>query len=146
MEFEFTFWHWWIFAAILIILEVLLPTFYLLWTGIAAFIVGVIVWLIPSLAWEVQFVSFAILSVLSVVLWRNYAKKNPVISDEPLLNRRGEQYVGRVVTLKEPIVDGQGKVRLDDSTWKIHGEDGEIGTKIKIISVDNVIFQVEKIS
>lgn len=146
MEFEFTFWHWWIFAAILIILEVLLPTFYLLWTGIAAFIVGVIVWLIPSLAWEVQFVSFAILSVLSVVLWRNYAKKNPVISDEPLLNRRGEQYVGRVVTLKEPIVDGQGKVRLDDSTWKIHGEDCEIGTKIKIISVDNVIFQVEKIS
>ncbi|MBL1320758.1 MAG: NfeD family protein [Methylophaga sp.] len=146
MEFALTFWHWWIFAAALITFEVLLPTFYLLWTGIAAFIVGLIVWLVPSLAWEIQVVIFAVLSVLSIVMWRNYAQKNPVVSDEPLLNRRGEQYVGRVVTLKEPIVDGHGKVKLDDSTWKINGADCDAGTQIKIMSVNNVVFQVEKVS
>lgn len=145
-EFAPTFWHWWIFAAALITFEVLLPTFYLLWTGIAAFIVGLVLWLAPSLAWEIQVVIFAILSVLSIIVWRNYAKKNPVVSDEPLLNRRGEQYVGRVVTLKEPIVDGSGKVQIDDSTWKIIGDDCDAGTKIKLIAVNNVIFQVEKIS
>jgi membrane protein implicated in regulation of membrane protease activity len=146
MEFEPTFWHWWIFAAALIIFEVLLPTFYLLWTGIAAFIVGLLVWLVPSLAWEIQVVIFAVLAVLSIVMWRNYAQKNPVVSDEPLLNRRGEQYVGRIVTLKEPIVDGHGKVQLDDSTWKITGDDCDAGTQIKITSVNNVVFQVEKVS
>jgi membrane protein implicated in regulation of membrane protease activity len=62
------------------------------------------------------------------------------------LNRRGEQYVGRVVTLKEPIVDGHGKVQLDDSTWKITGDDCDAGTQIKITSVNNVVFQVEKVS
>ncbi|PHS25773.1 MAG: hypothetical protein COA83_04995 [Methylophaga sp.] len=146
MEFAPTFWHWWIFAAVLITFEVLLPTFYLLWTGIAAFIVGLVAWLFPSLVWEGQIVIFAILSVLSIVVWRNYAKKNPAVSDEPLLNRRGEQYVGRVVTLAEPIIDGIGKVKLDDSTWKIKGEDCDAGTKIKLIAVDNVVFQVEKVS
>jgi len=146
MEFALTFWHWWIFAAVLITLEVLLGTFDLLWTGIAAFIVGLVVWIFPSLAWEGQIVIFAILSVLSIIVWRNYAKKNPAVSDEPLLNRRGEQYVGRVVTLEEPIIDGIGKVKLDDSTWKVQGEDCDAGTKIKIIAVDNVVFQIEKIS
>ena len=146
MESDITFWHWWIFAALLITFEVLLPTFYLLWTGIAALIVGLIVWFVPSLFWEWQVVIFAVLSVLSIVVWRNYAKKNPAVSDEPLLNRRGEQYVGRVVTLSEPIVDGHGKVQLDDSTWKIHGEDCDAGTKIKITGVNNVVFQVEKVS
>lgn len=142
-EFALTFWYWWIFAAILIIFEVLLPTFYFLWTGIAAFIVGLIMLLVPSLVWELQIVIFAVLSVFSIVMWRNYAKKNPAVSDEPLLNRRGKQYVGRVITLKEPIVDGVGKVQIDDSTWKVMGEDCDVGTKVKLIDVNNVVFQVE---
>ncbi|MFW5426075.1 MAG: NfeD family protein [Methylophagaceae bacterium] len=146
MEFVPVFWHWWIFAATLITLELLLGTFDLLWTGIAAFVVGIIVWLFPTLSWEIQFILFAVLAFLSIKLWRTYFKNNPIKTDEPLLNRRGEQYVGRVVTLKEPIVDGYGKVKLDDSTWKINGEDCDAGTQIKITSVNNVVFQVEKVS
>ena len=88
---------------------------------------------------------FAVLSVASIVAWRSYYTKNPIITDEPLLNRRGEQYVGRVITLKEPIIDGQGKVQVDDSTWKIEGEDCPVGTKIKVVSINNVIFQVEMV-
>ena len=146
MELAFDFWHWWIFAVALVIIEILVPTFFFLWLGIAAFIVGGILWLMPSLAWEYQVFIFAILSVLSIVLWRHYYLKKPTETDEPLLNRRGEQYVGRIITLKEPIVDGQGKVKIDASTWKIEGEDCPEGTKIKITSVSNVIFKVELLS
>ena len=49
------------------------------------------------------------------------------------------------MTIKEPIEDGQGKIHLDDSTWKIEGEDCPSGTKIKIVSLNNVVFQVEKV-
>ena len=146
MELGFDFWHWWIFAVALVIIEILLPTFFFLWMAIAAFIVGGLLWLVPSLAWEYQVFIFAILSVVSIILWRHYYLKNPIETDEPLLNRRGEQYVGRVITLKEPIVDGQGKVKVDDSIWKIEGEDCPIGTKVKITSVSNVIFKVELLS
>ena len=51
--------------------------------------------------------------------------------------------MGRIITLKEPIQDGHGKVKIDDSTWKIEGPDCAIGTKIKIVSVNNVVFKVE---
>jgi membrane protein implicated in regulation of membrane protease activity len=140
------FWHWWIFAVILLIIEIVAPAFFALWMSIAAFITGVTLYLIPELSLEVQFVIFAVLSVVSIVLWRNYYVKNPIKTDEPLLNRRGEQYIGRVITLTSPIVDGIGKVSVDDSTWKVVGEDCSVGTKVKIVSVDNVIFNVEPVT
>ena len=143
---EFDFWHWWILAVALITLEVVLPTFFFLWVGVAAFLTGVILWLAPTLSWETQVLIFSVLSIVTVIIWRMYYHKRPIQTDEPLLNRRSEQYVGRVVTLKEAIVDGYGKIQLDDSTWKVRGEDCDAGTKIKITGVNNVIFQVEKVS
>lgn len=137
------FWHWWILAVVLVIVEILAPTFFALWLAVAAFMTGVALFLVPEMQWEYQVFLFAVLSVVSIVVWRHYYNKNPIVTDEPQLNRRGEQYVGRVITLQEPIVDGQGKVKVDDSTWKIEGDDCPQGSKIRIVSVDNVVFQVE---
>jgi len=137
------FWHWWIAAVVLIILEVLAPTFFALWLAIAAFITGLVLLLVPTMSWEMQLMIFAVLSVVSIVLWRFYYHKRPLHSDEPLLNRRGEQYIGRIFTLQEAIVDGFGKVKVDDSIWKVAGKDCPAGTKVKIINVNNVVFDVE---
>ncbi len=137
------FWHWWMAAVALVIIEMLAPTFFALWMAVAAFITGVALFFVPDMEWEYQVFFFAVLSILSIITWRYYYSKNPIETDEPLLNRRGEQYVGRVITLKDPIVDGQGKVKVDDSTWKIQGNDCPAGTKIKIISLNNVVFSVE---
>lgn len=144
--FALDFWHWWMLAVALVIIEILAPTFFALWMAVAAFMTGIALYLAPEMAWEYQVFIFAILSVASIVAWRNYYSKNPIETDEPLLNRRGEQYVGRVITLKEAIIDGQGKVSVDDSTWKIEGEDCPAGTKIKIVSINNVVFQVEAVN
>lgn len=145
MAFVFDYWHWYILGVALIIIEMLAPSFFALWVAISAFLTGTILYLMPSLAWEYQVIIFAVLSIVSILAWHQYYVKNPIVTDEPLLNRRGEQYIGRVMTLKEPIEDGQAKIRLDDSTWKIEGEDCPTGTKIKIVSLNNVVFQVEKV-
>lgn len=137
------FWHWWILAVVMISIEILAPAFFALWLGVAAFITGLIVYFMPEIQWEYQVFMFAVFSVASIAVWKVYYRKNPLRSDEPLLNRRGEQYVGRVITLQMPIEDGQGKVKVDDSTWKIEGENCPVGTKVKIVSVTNVVFQVE---
>ncbi len=140
------FWHWWIAAVLLLIIEILAPTFFALWLGIAALVTGSVVYFFPDLDWEYQVLLFSVLSLISIVLWHHYYKKNPISTDEPLLNRRGEQYINRVITLTEPIVDGQGKISIDDSTWKIEGEDCPAGTKVRITGVNNIVFQVEKVS
>ena len=81
--------------------------------------------------------------MISIVVWRSYFRKHPVTTDQPALNRRGEQYVGRTFTLEEPIVNGNGKIKVDDTTWKIIGADCLSGSKVKVVGVDGVILKVE---
>ena len=145
MPFIIDFWHWWILAVILVTIEILVPSFFALWMAIAAFLTGLALLLMPQLGWEFQLLLFAVLSVFSIVMWRHYYLKNPIESDEPTLNRRGEQYIGRVLTLQSPIIDGIGKIRLDDSIWKIEGPDCEAGKKVRLVGLDNVVFRVEPI-
>jgi membrane protein implicated in regulation of membrane protease activity len=137
-----TYWHWWILAAALIILEVFAPGAFFLWLGIAAGVVGGLIYLTPNLAWEYQVLVFSVLSVVSILVWRKYFRTIPEETDEPALNRRGEQYVGRVFTLTEPIVNSMGKIRVDDTTWKIRGEDCPVGTRVEVTGVDGTIFEV----
>jgi len=141
---EINFWHWLIIAVVLISIEMLLVgSFYLLWMGIAAGVVGVLLFLIPGLSFLVQALIFTVLSVVTLVAYKQYQRNNPVLSDQPNLNRRGEQYIGRVFTLENPIVNGVGKVKVDDSTWKISGADMATGTKIKVTAVEGTTFLVE---
>lgn len=139
------FWHWWVAALVIIIAEVtLFGAFFLMWIGIAAFVVGGAMLAVPGMGWHYQLVMWAVLSIGAVIGWHFYRKAHPATSDEPLLNRRGEQYVGRVFTLEEPVVNGQGKIKVDDSQWKIEAsEDFEAGTKVKVVGIDGTVLQVE---
>jgi hypothetical protein len=136
------YWHWWILAVGLVILEVFAPGAFFLWLGIAAGVVGALVYLVPGLGWEYQILLFSVLSVVSIVVWRRYFRQTPGDTDQPALNRRGEQYVGRLFTLSEPIVDGMGKIRVDDSTWKIRGKDCPVGSRVEVTGVDGTVLQV----
>ena len=137
------YWDWWLLGFILIILEMLLPGTFMVWLGSAALVVGLLVLLFPTLGWQWQWLLFALLSLASLSLWWAYFRKHTLQSAEPWLNRRGYQYIGRVLTLNAPIVNGQGKVRVDDSIWKIVGADCPAGTRVRVIGVDGVMLKVE---
>ena len=137
------FWHWWILAGILLILELTAPAFFFLWLGIAAAAVGMILLVFPAIPLETQLVLFGITSIVAIFAWRKYREAHPQTSDQPNLNRRGHQYIGRVFTLTDPIINGVGKVTVDDSTWRVKGPDLGAGTAIKVTGIDGVIFKVE---
>ena len=137
------FWHWWILALGLIILETVVPGTYFLWMGISAIVLGLLAYLIPSVSWETQLMLFAILSLVSIVGWRVWQSGHPDESDQPTLNRRGEQYIGRVFTLVTPIENGFGKVKVGDSLWRVKGADATAGMRVKVTAVDGVVLVVE---
>lgn len=143
---QVVFWHWWILAGVLLILELTSPVFFFLWVGIAAAAVGVLLLAIPSLTIEIQLVLFGILSIVAVIAWRKYREVHPRVSDQPLLNQRGRQYTGRIFTLDHPIVNGVGKVEVDDSTWRVKGPDLPAGTRIRVTGVDGVVFVIEPVT
>ncbi len=141
---QIEFWHWWIAGVALVIVEVFAPGAIFMWLGISAGLVGAMLLAVPDISWQVQFLVFAVLSVGSIAGWRVYHKRNPTETDLPTLNRRGEQYVGRVFTLEDGINNGTGVIRVDDSRWKIEGEDLPAGTKVRVTGVEGTVLKVER--
>ncbi len=142
---EVNFWHWLSFAVVLIILEVFSPGAFFLWLGIAAVGVGGVMFFLPHLSWQTQLTVYALFSIASLIGWR-YSLKFFHLRQKttaPNLNRRAEQYVGRTFTLIEPIVNGLGKINVDDSTWRVRGKDCPAGSQVKVTGVDGIIFEVK---
>ena len=142
MPFDVVFWHWWSLGAILLIVELLVPGMFFIWMGESAFVVGAVVWLFPAMAFEHQVLLFSVLSVLSILVFRRFLRTNPIQTDRPLLNQRAAQYVGRVFTLAEPIVNGRGKIRVDDSTWRVEGDDCPVGARVRVTDAEGVVLRV----
>lgn len=140
-----TFWQWWIFAVVLLILEVLLPGTVFLWMAAAAAVIGVLVFLMPSLSIPLAWTLFALLSVSSLLAWLSMRKKRSPESPSNL-NKRGQEYVGRVFTLTEPIVNGRGKLKIGDTLWTVEGDDCALGARIEIIAIDSGVLKSRCIS
>jgi membrane protein implicated in regulation of membrane protease activity len=119
-------WNWFILAVILFALETVIPGVHFLWFGVAAVLVGLLA-LATDIAWQWQLIAFAIIAVATVFLVRRYARPDATLSDLPDLNVRGAQYIGRTVTVEEPIRSGRGKVRVGDTVWQAEGPDSAAG-------------------
>lgn len=135
-------WNWLILAAVFLALELIVPGAFMLWLGLAALAVGLISFVIDW-SWQAQLVAFAVLSLALIPVWRRYAPRVERPSEAPLLNRRAESYVGRVFTLDNPIVDGVGRVRIDDTIWRVTGPDSAAGSRVRIVRVEGPNLFVE---
>jgi hypothetical protein len=143
-ELEIVFWNWWVLALILLVVELLAPGFFFLWMAASGFVTGCLLLLMPAIGIDLQILIFSVLSVAAITAWKLYGKKHPIATDHPLLNKRGDQYVGRIFSLYKPIENGEGKIKVDDSIWKVHGEDCDINAKVKVIAIRGTVFDVEK--
>lgn len=147
-----TFWHWLALGAALTILEIVLPGMFLLWLGAAGFLTGGLLWLLPKLTIETQLIFFAVLSVLSVLVGRVVQRgSREEESDQPLLNQRGEQYVGGIYVLEDDMANGHGKVSIGDTVWSVEMTADEPGLPaampkgafVKVIGVEGATLIVE---
>jgi membrane protein implicated in regulation of membrane protease activity len=139
------YWHWWVLAIVLFILEIFSPAAFFIWIGFAAGIMGFLL-LVGDFSWQTQFFMFAVLSVVCVIAGRNWFRRNPIESDEPNLNRRGQALIGRVFEVEQAIVDGTGRIRVGDTTWKVVGPDAAIGEKVRVVGIDSAVLNVERVA
>jgi len=135
-------WTWWIVAGVLFVLELLAPGVFFLWFGVAAMLTGVMV-LVVDVSWQVQIAVFSVLSVVSLVAGRRYFASLWNRTDQPNLNRRMNNFVGRSFQLDQPIHGRRGQIEIDDALWKIEGPDCEAGTWVTVRSVNGLSLVVE---
>lgn len=135
-------WTWWILGLALLAVEVIAPGFFFLWFGVAAILIGVSALLIDW-PWQLQIVGFGILSVISAVIGRKLLGYRDVQSEDPHLNIRTARLKGRTFVLSEPITAGSGRMKVDDSVWRVTGPDLPAGATVMVTGSDGTTLTVE---
>jgi len=136
-------WNWFILGVVLFVLEFMLPGVHFLWFGMAAVIVGVLA-MLTGVTWPFQVIAFVVIAVLTVFLVRRYVRTSGAITDQPDLNERGQQYVGRALVVEQAIQNGRGKVRVGDTVWQAEGPDAPAGSRVKVTAARGTVLVVER--
>jgi hypothetical protein len=135
-------WKWFILAAVLFVLEILLPGSFMMWLGLAAILVGIIssvaVW-----PWQLQLLAFAVFAIAAIPAWRRFAQRSELSGDRPFLNKRAEALVGREFKLERPIVNGVGTLHVDDTIWRLNGPDCPAGSAVRVTTAQGADIRVE---
>jgi hypothetical protein len=136
-------WAWILLGLALMGLELLAPGVFFLWLGLAALLTGVLDWAF-GLSWQAAALSFALLSVAAVLTGRAVTRHREDEDAAPAgLNRRAHALVGRVFTLETPIAEGSGRIRVDDSSWRVVGPSAPAGASVRVVKVDGATLVVE---
>ncbi|CAM5775971.1 membrane protein [Labrys miyagiensis] len=138
-----TVWGWFVLAAVLIGLEMLLPGAFMIWLGLAAAATGLLNLFVP-MDWPVALLVFAVLGVVFAWIGRRVsARVDAADTEQPFLNRRADALIGQSFTLTEPIVNGEGRIRIGDTVWHLHGPDAGVGARIRVVRVEGGRLVVE---
>jgi membrane protein implicated in regulation of membrane protease activity len=137
-------WHWFVLAVILIVLELTTTTGFLLGIAFAALALAGILWVVPDLSWDWQFLSFGVLSVVLTLGYRFYFRPDNDASDNPLLNDRAAQMVGKSFVLGVDL-DRSGADMLGDTRWALSSA-GRIkqGARVRVVAVEGMVLTVEE--
>ncbi len=144
MNFEiFGPWGWMIAGILLCAAEMLAPGMFMLWIGLAALATGMTLFAVPlGFAWAA--ILFGVFAVISLLLGRKFYGSRGVEGDRPFLNKRAEALIGRAYVLDQAITAGEGRIRVNDSTWRVRGADMAPGTRVKVTGIeDGVVLRVE---
>lgn len=138
------FWHWWVIAVALAVVEIWAPGAAFLWLGVAAGAVGVVLLVYPGLGWEGELLLFAALAIAAVLAGRFVYRRAGLHAAPNNLNRRAEQYIGTLHTLETAIVNGHGRAHVGDTSWSVQGPDLPAGATVRVVAVEGVVLKVEK--
>lgn len=136
----------WLVAALALgIAELLIPGVFAIFLAIAAAITGVAVIALPALPPAAQLASFAVWSVVTVMIGRRWYTDYPVPSSDAKLNDRAARLIGEIVTVEAPIEHGNGRVRVGDGSWPARGDDAAPGARVRVAAVEGGVLLVEPV-
>lgn len=149
MEVELAYWHWIVFGVILVLSEIALSTFFILWFGIAAILVGLLMLVAPELDLNWQILIWTGLSVVMALLWFRFLK--PLSVDQTKAGLSREAIVGEIgQVIRVPGNERRGKLRfpapiLGSDEWEIISTDElSEGERVQVKDVSGNTLVVKK--
>lgn len=139
-------WHWLAFGLCLLAIELIGTAGYFLWLGLSALIVGIVVVFLP-ISWQLQWITFASLSLVTTWLWWRKQLSNDQRGDaHRQLNQKEKQLIGKTSFVDHDINGEQFRLILGDTTWTAEcAEPLKAGDRVKVIAVDGIVVKVKPI-
>jgi len=129
-------------AALLALAELFVPGVFLIWVAAAAAVTGILS-LFIDLTVAGQLTVFGLSTILAVLGGRRWYLTHNVESENPLLNNRAAQLVGRTVTVVEAISATSGRAKVGDGEWPAKGPPMEKGAIAKVAAVESGVLRLE---
>ncbi len=135
----------WLAAALaLAIAELIAPGFFMIFLAAGAALTGFGILLVPGLSVLIQAVLFALFTGAAVGIGRRWYQRSEVETEDPLLNDRTSRLIGTVAEVCDPIISGEGRVRVGDGAWKARGPDMAKGNSARIVGAEGSVLLVER--
>lgn len=137
------FWIWLAIGVLLLAVEAMFSTEWLLWPAVSAGVVAVMTAAGVRLGLPGEVAVFAVLTVISTLLSRRLiSKANP---DGPDINDRDSRLVGQRARVVETFVSGRGRVFISGAEWpaEIVGEAPVEGQDVVVMRVNGSLLTVQ---
>ena len=141
-------WHWEIAGLALVLLELAVPAFFVIWFGFGAMLVGLVLLLAPGLALSAQIGVWVLASVAMTVLWFRVFKRS---QHKTLIGTAAGEVIGEIGLLVSAVAPFErGKVRfqrpvLGAEEWACVAESAiAAGQRVRVVSVEGSYVKVAK--
>lgn len=141
-------WHWTVVGIALILTELALPSFFLIWFGIAGLAMALVLLVAPELSLTAQIATWTALSLVMVALW--FRVFRPSFHKTRIGTSAGE-VIGEVGLLVGAVAPFQrGKVRfqrplLGAEEWVCLAESPiAAGERVRVVAVEGSFLKVVK--
>ena len=136
---------WFILGLLLMVTELILPTFIMLWFGLAALVMGFLSAYVPGLDIYQQIFIFAALALAFVFAWKMGLQKLVDKSPEEVSSQRMQELLGTVHRLSHPIQNSRGRLQISGISWLVECEEDAVaaGRYVRIIHFHGAKLVVE---
>ena len=142
-------WHWVAGGLILSLLELVIPSFTILWFGLGGILVGLILVFLPNISLSVQLVLWLLFSCSFVWVWFKYVKPKGDRTRSGLSKEAVVGQIGMAIEAGGPYQNGKVRFQvslLGDDTWTYVSDQGiERGDRVRVIDVEGQMLRVEKV-
>ena len=133
-------WHWLVFGMILIGIELVVPSFTIIWFGCGATLVAGLSWLVPGMSFSLQIFLWALASIFFTLVW--FRMLRPRMRDKTKAGLSSEAVLGESgLVIKAPNAGGRGTVKfttplLGSEEWQfICREPVAVGDRVTVVDV-----------
>jgi inner membrane protein len=139
-------WHWFVLGIVLMLLELAVPAFFLVWFGLGALIVGALVAVYSSAPFALQVLAWTGFSLFFVWLWFKVFKPNIYKSRAGMARGTLIGEVGLVTRDIRPYEKGQVRFQkpiLGDEVWEsVADEEIRVGQRVRVLEVEGNTLKV----